>query len=215
MGFANSIAADFKHIRRLMKNPDMKPEDEDAEMAKWMLDEEIANETEELFNDDDSEIEEAVDSNWDGEQCANSGTKRKLETTEANHQNKKQKVQVDLGFPSMADFFAKEEVNGKEEKSSDDEETVKDPGKTKKKRKLSTAEREGLAMQMEERIRQIENELADPNKTPESAEQFERLLLARPNSSKIWAQYIAFHLSVSLCILYVEKSVGELVIIDR
>lgn len=68
----------------------------------------------------------------------------------------------------------------------------------KKKKKLSPAERAELLRQEEERISKIEKELADPTKAPESAEQFDRLLLSLPDSAELWAKYIAFHIAVSI-----------------
>ncbi|CAG9854962.1 unnamed protein product [Phyllotreta striolata] len=62
-----------------------------------------------------------------------------------------------------------------------------------KKKKLSAAERLQQAKEEEERISKIEKELADASKSPENAEQFDRLLLANPNSSELWTKYIAFH----------------------
>lgn len=68
----------------------------------------------------------------------------------------------------------------------------------KKKKKLTPAERAELARQEEERLSRIEKELTDPTRTPESAEQFERLLLANPNCSEMWARYITFYIAVSV-----------------
>lgn len=127
----------------------------------------------------------------------NESKKRKIETPNSEQQNKKRKS--DVSIPSMADFFALDDTNKTQEDPSSDDEPAEDSQNTKqqKKKKLTAAERAELARQEEEKIRQIENELANPDKVPETAEQFDRLVLANPNSSKIWAQYIAFHLSVS------------------
>ncbi|CAH1110436.1 unnamed protein product [Psylliodes chrysocephalus] len=86
--------------------------------------------------------------------------------------------------------FFNTKTNVEPEVSSDDEveETM-----VKKKKKLSAAERAQQAKEEEARISKIENELADSTRTPESAEQFDRLLLANPNSSELWTKYIAFH----------------------
>lgn len=132
------------------------------------------------------------------EQESTTAVKRKSEETAADSPRKKSKSdsKIDITYPGMADFFATDDST-KEENSSSDDEAVNKPENTKKKKKLTPAERAELAKQEEERIRRIENELADPSTVPESAEQFDRLVLAHPNSSKIWAQYIAFHLSVS------------------
>jgi rRNA biogenesis protein RRP5 len=48
----------------------------------------------------------------------------------------------------------------------------------------------------EERIAKIEKELADSIAKPQTAEQFDRLLLASPNSSELWLQYMAMHVAV-------------------
>lgn len=67
----------------------------------------------------------------------------------------------------------------------------------KKKKKLTPKERMEQLRVEEERISKIERELADSSKDPESAEQFDRLLLANPNSSELWTKYMSFHLAVS------------------
>lgn len=110
--------------------------------------------------------------------------------------NKKNKdAVVTASVPSMANFFDTDDKSKNDEESSDEDDA--DVKKPTKKNKMTAAERAELAKKEEERVRKIENELADPNRTPETAEQFERLVLANPNSSKIWTQYIAFYLSVS------------------
>lgn len=74
----------------------------------------------------------------------------------------------------------------------------------KKKKKLTPKERAEQIRLEEERISKIEKELADSSETPENAEQFDRLLLANPNSSELWAKYMSFHLAVS--IIYLKPS---------
>ncbi|KAI6656463.1 hypothetical protein LOD99_1259 [Oopsacas minuta] len=49
----------------------------------------------------------------------------------------------------------------------------------------------------EESIYRAEQSLLDPNRQPDCAEDFDRLLLANPNSSYLWIQYIAFHLHLA------------------
>lgn len=51
------------------------------------------------------------------------------------------------------------------------------------------------AKRIEEReIYQREHSLLDVGKAPESADDFDRLLVANPNSSALWVQYMAFYL---------------------
>lgn len=61
---------------------------------------------------------------------------------------------------------------------------------------MTPAERAELARKEEERLRKIETELADNEATPKTADQFDRLVMANPNSSMLWINYIAFHLQV-------------------
>lgn len=54
-----------------------------------------------------------------------------------------------------------------------------------------------MTKQEEERIRKIEQELADSSTTPQTADHFDRLLLANPNSSALWLKYIAMHVAAA------------------
>lgn len=49
----------------------------------------------------------------------------------------------------------------------------------------------------EKALLQRETELMDPHLRPEDAASFERLLLASPNSSLLWLQYMAHHLQAT------------------
>ena len=49
----------------------------------------------------------------------------------------------------------------------------------------------------EERIREREDRLLDRDATPETDDDFERLILSEPNSSYLWIKYIAFQLSLA------------------
>lgn len=67
----------------------------------------------------------------------------------------------------------------------------------KKKQRLTGAERYQRYMDEEERIRKIEDELADPNLDPHTPDQFERALMKDRNSSYMWIKYMAFHLETA------------------
>jgi hypothetical protein len=51
--------------------------------------------------------------------------------------------------------------------------------------------------QQEEKLRAKELALLDEYQTPETAADFERLLVASPNSSYLWLKYMAFQLSLA------------------
>lgn len=49
----------------------------------------------------------------------------------------------------------------------------------------------------EKELSRIEEALMDPGRQPESADDFDRLVLSSPNSSILWLQYMAFHLQAT------------------
>lgn len=73
------------------------------------------------------------------------------------------------------------------ESSSEDEST------SPKKRKLTSKQRFEAARSEESRIREIEKCLADDTILPTSIDQFDRLVMAQPNSSRAWINYMVFH----------------------
>ncbi|KAK0174485.1 hypothetical protein PV327_010248 [Microctonus hyperodae] len=86
----------------------------------------------------------------------------------------------------------------KEESSSDSDEDEKDDSQQaqKKKKKLNAAERREMERQKEREIRAREEELVS-DQIPNSVDQFDRLVLANPDSSIIWLQYMAYHLQAT------------------
>ncbi|XP_012135637.1 ribosomal RNA Processing 5 isoform X2 [Megachile rotundata] len=83
------------------------------------------------------------------------------------------------------------ELLTKESSSESEDDTEEQP--KQKKKKLSAAERREKERQKEREIRQREEALAS-NQLPNSVDQFDRLVLASPDSSIIWLQYMAYHL---------------------
>lgn len=64
----------------------------------------------------------------------------------------------------------------------------------KTKKKLTSAEKREQFKKEEARIREIEETLAKSIVSPETADHFDRLLIANPNDSMIWIKYMAHHL---------------------
>ncbi|XP_030890542.1 protein RRP5 homolog [Leptonychotes weddellii] len=77
--------------------------------------------------------------------------------------------------------------------SSDSEEDDKPQQSTKKSRKERMLEKQ----KAEKELSRMEEALMDPGRQPESAHDFDRLLLSSPNSSILWLQYMAFHLQAT------------------
>uniref|UniRef100_A0A8C0I1D8 Protein RRP5 homolog n=2 Tax=Balaenoptera musculus TaxID=9771 RepID=A0A8C0I1D8_BALMU len=79
--------------------------------------------------------------------------------------------------------------------SSDSEEDEKPEQATQKKK--SKKERELEKQKAEKELSRIEEALMDPGRQPESADDFDRLVLSSPSSSILWLQYMAFHLQAT------------------
>ncbi|CRK99145.1 CLUMA_CG012479, isoform A [Clunio marinus] len=97
-------------------------------------------------------------------------------------------------LPDVKDFWNLEvKQNSKKQKAVEDD----DDSRNVKKQRLTGAERYQRYIDEEERIRKIEEELADPNIDPHTPDQFERALLKDRNSSFMWIKYMAFHLETA------------------
>lgn len=103
-------------------------------------------------------------------------------------------------LPGISSFWDTNVLNNKsQEESSSDEDGDNAAGvaeqSSSKKKRLSAKEKAKAEVKEEERLREIEERNADPNQRPETIDQFERLVLAEPNNSKTWIQYMSFMLS--------------------
>ncbi|XP_036027752.1 protein RRP5 homolog [Onychomys torridus] len=78
---------------------------------------------------------------------------------------------------------------------SSDSEEEEEPRHAKKKK--GKKEREVEKQKAEKELSRIEEALMDPGRQPESADDFDRLVLSSPNSSILWLQYMAFHLQAT------------------
>ncbi|KAJ8365798.1 hypothetical protein SKAU_G00146290 [Synaphobranchus kaupii] len=80
---------------------------------------------------------------------------------------------------------------GADSSDGEDEEEQAQP------QKKSRKEKEQEKQQAEKELSQLEGELMDPGRRPESSASFERLVLGSPDSSLVWLQYMAFHLQAT------------------
>ncbi|XP_071359529.1 protein RRP5 homolog isoform X2 [Trachinotus anak] len=94
----------------------------------------------------------------------------------------------DVGLNSLKPASAAQDAD-----SSDGED--QDRGSKPQKKSRHEVEQEKKAA--EKALVQREAELMDPNLRPDDAAAFERLLLASPNSSLLWLQYMAHHLQAT------------------
>ncbi|XP_069755491.1 protein RRP5 homolog [Narcine bancroftii] len=71
--------------------------------------------------------------------------------------------------------------------SEEDESSATEP-------KLSRREKEASKREAEKELAKVEQQLMDSSRRPQTADDFDRLVLSSPNSSIVWMQYMAFHL---------------------
>ncbi|XP_017009122.2 rRNA biogenesis protein RRP5 [Drosophila takahashii] len=106
-------------------------------------------------------------------------------------------VEAKSRLPGVSSFWDSD-VNQTKEASSDEDEE-QDAAETQqnaaKKKRLSSKEKAKAEVKEEQRLREIEERNADPKARLETIDQYERLVIAQPNSSISWLKYIAFLLS--------------------
>lgn len=68
---------------------------------------------------------------------------------------------------------------------------------TTSKKKKSAADRRRAAKEEEARLREVEKTLLDSESNPQSADQFDRAVLSRPDDADLWIKYMSHHLQVS------------------
>uniref|UniRef100_A0A8C3PDQ8 Protein RRP5 homolog n=1 Tax=Chrysemys picta bellii TaxID=8478 RepID=A0A8C3PDQ8_CHRPI len=102
------------------------------------------------------------------------------------------RLQVSSGFTWDEGLNALEvPVSNRKEESSDSEEEDDTQKKQTKKEKEQEKQR------VEKELSKIEAALMDPNRQPQTADDFDRLVLSNPSSSILWLQYMAFHLQAT------------------
>ncbi|XP_064320140.1 protein RRP5 homolog isoform X2 [Phalacrocorax carbo] len=105
------------------------------------------------------------------------------------------RLQVSTGFTWDEDMNAVDipVLNQKEESSESEEE--EDP--QSKLKKQTKKEKELEKQRKEKELCKLEAALMDPSRQPQSADDFDRLVLSSPDSSILWLQYMAFHLQAT------------------
>ncbi|KAF6716045.1 RRP5-like protein [Oryzias melastigma] len=104
------------------------------------------------------------------------------------------RLQVTAGFSWDEGLSALKPPSAAQEAESSDAE---DHDRSEKTQKKSRHELEQEKKAAERALVQREAELMDPNLRPQDASAFERLILASPNSSLLWLQYMAHHLQAT------------------
>ncbi|XP_049426867.1 protein RRP5 homolog isoform X1 [Epinephelus fuscoguttatus] len=104
------------------------------------------------------------------------------------------RLQVAAGFSWDVGLSSLKPASAVEEGDSSDGEDQEGSSKPQKKSRHEVEQEKKAA---EKALVQRETELMDPSLRPQDAAAFERLLLASPNSSLLWLQYMAHHLQAT------------------
>ncbi|NWH63268.1 RRP5 protein, partial [Geococcyx californianus] len=105
------------------------------------------------------------------------------------------RLQVSMGFTWDEDMNAMNIPMLKQKEESSESEEEEDP--QLKLKKQTKKEKELEKQKKEKELCKLEAALMDPNRQPQSADDFDRLVLSSPNSSILWLQYMAFHLQAT------------------
>lgn len=106
---------------------------------------------------------------------------------------KRKNISSNEKLPGVSGFW---DVEVTEKKSRDTTKLAKVELKSKKPR-LTGAEQYKKFIDEEDRIRKVEDELANVNSNPTTPDQFERILMMDKNNSFIWIKYMAFFLDTA------------------
>lgn len=102
-------------------------------------------------------------------------------------------------FPGVSNFWSSDLniLNEDASKQIDEESSDEEDNFVSKKQKLNSKDRFEAARCEEARIHEIEKSLADDSILPTTIDQFDRLVIAEPNNSRVWIKYIVFHVQAA------------------
>ncbi|MGH0135552.1 UNVERIFIED_CONTAM: hypothetical protein FKN15_066160, partial [Acipenser sinensis] len=101
------------------------------------------------------------------------------------------RLQVSAGFSWDVTLSSLQPVRtGQEAPASDSEEEEEEVKPQKKSKREKNMEKQ----RQEKELSKVEGELMDPGRQPQTANDFNRVVLGSPDSSIVWLQYMAFHL---------------------
>lgn len=102
-------------------------------------------------------------------------------------------------LPGVSNFWSTDinTLNAATMGDSSDSSSEDEADSATKKRKLSSKERFDATQKEEARVRELERSLADETIQPTSIDQFDRLVMAEPNNSRAWINYMVFHVQAT------------------
>lgn len=119
----------------------------------------------------------------------------RLESDDNNDSDVKLEPKPDPGWDKDFNPWGSEPIFEKEVKQDDDEDKEDKEGEKKKKTHLSKKEKKELDRLENEQVAKTEQRVLDgEDAEPETVDEFDRLVLASPDSSLCWIKYVAFHM---------------------
>uniref|UniRef100_A0AAG5CNF0 S1 motif domain-containing protein n=1 Tax=Anopheles atroparvus TaxID=41427 RepID=A0AAG5CNF0_ANOAO len=131
------------------------------------------------------------------DQLDGADTKPPPKTGQAPKRTHNGKEKESKGLPGATNFWDSTPVHQRPqqfESSEEDSEEEDEQKQADTKKRLTAKERFESMKLEEERLRKIEEELANPSTDPHTPDQFDRLVLAQPNNSMLWIRYMVFHM---------------------
>lgn len=150
------------------------------------------------------QLDGAIDQNADSDeeeiitsQPRNYVSLPKKKFTKKPRKKSEKSTQLEAVLPGVKNFWnqtGSENPSQPDDSSSEDDSDKLNENPFKKQKPLTPDERFKAARDEEARIRQIEENYANNTTEPTTIDQFERLVLAQPDDSRNWIQYMVFHM---------------------
>jgi rRNA biogenesis protein RRP5 len=166
-------------------------DDEDDEDAAESDDDENENETDQMNVDDDDDDEDEDDVpelSVDLRATASSAKSPAKPSAAAAASAKKAAAPVSVSLLPHRD-------SSDDDDSASDDDDDESSGSARKKK--SSAAKKAEKRRLERATREREDMLVDEERAPESADDFDRLLLASPHNSFLWIKYMEFYISIT------------------
>lgn len=160
----------------------------------------VSNKKESVSNGKRSTAEDKETAQSEDEEALSPSKKRRLEAT--TRRKSKKTNPKDLPRLSITSTFKWDDDMTSlplstsqiaDSSDSEDEGTEKEKAVVKDRRERAREKLEEAKVN-EAKLSQIEEELNNPERAPVTTDDFDRMVLASPNSSILWVQYMAFHL---------------------
>lgn len=169
-------------------------EEEDDEDDEEESDDEAAEEME-VDDDEDSEEEEATKAAPKPKKSVVAVKVQSMEVDEDSTSSEDEDMepstgaQVEFTWDGFSNVLDQKKKSNDDDDDSSDEDEDEEDSKTKSSKKKTKQSDEWVALR--------EKALASNDEVPQSADDYERLIAVSPQSSYLWIQYMAFHVSLT------------------